>query len=110
MSLSIIIPCYNEEKIIFKTVTKIKNKINFNHEIILVDDLSNDKTWNEMKKCKKKFNNISIFKNTSKGLGSAISLGVKKSLKKYIVIFMSDLSDDIDDMRKYYDIISKKKN
>ena len=60
-----------------------------------------------MKKCKK-FNNISIFKNTYKGLGSAISLGVKKSLKKYIVIFMSDLSDDINDMKKYHDIISKK--
>ena len=109
MSLSIIIPCYNEEKIIFKTVAKIKKKINFNHEIILIDDLSSDKTWNEMKKCKKKFNNISIFKNTYKGLGSAISLGVKKSLKKYIVIFMSDLSDDINDMKKYHDIISKKK-
>ena len=109
MSLSIIIPCHNEEKIIFKTVAKIKKKINFNHEIILIDDLSSDKTWNEMKKCKKKFNNISIFKNPYKGLGSAISLGVKKSLKKYIVIFMSDLSDDINDMKKYHDIISKKK-
>ena len=58
MSLSIIIPCFNEEKIIFKKVSELKKKIHFNHEIILIDDLSNDKTWIEMKKVKK---NIRIF-------------------------------------------------
>ena len=51
-----------------------------------------------MKKCKKKYKNILIFKNSSKGLGNAISLGVRKSLKKYVVIFMSDLWDDTDDL------------
>ena len=101
MSLSIIIPCFNEEKIIFKTVSELKKKIHFNHEIILIDDLSTDKTWIKMKKCKKKYKNILIFKNSSKGLGNAISLGVRKSLKKYVVIFMSDLSDDINDLQKY---------
>jgi len=109
MSLSIIIPCFNEEKIIFRTVSELKKKIHFNHEIILIDDLSNDKTWIMMKKCKKKYKNILIFKNSSKGLGNAISLGVRKSLKKYVVIFMSDLSDDIDDLQKYYSIITKRK-
>ncbi len=109
MSLSIIIPCFNEEKIIFKTVSELKKKIHFNHEIILIDDLSTDKTWIKMKKCKKKYKNILIFKNSSKGLGNAISLGVRKSLKKYVVIFMSDLSDDINDLQKYYSIITKRK-
>ena len=57
MSLSIIIPAKNEEKNIVKTYKKlsaklVKNKINY--EIIVVDDFSNDKTYQFLNKIKKK--------------------------------------------------------
>ena len=57
MSLSIVIPAKNEEKNIIKTYKKLsakllKNKINY--EIIAVDDFSNDKTYQILKKIKKK--------------------------------------------------------
>ena len=57
MSLSIIIPAKNEENNIIKTYKKVvakleKNKINY--EIIVVDDFSNDKTYQHLKKIKKK--------------------------------------------------------
>ena len=110
MSLSIIIPVYNEIdqlKFTIKKLLSLKKKIN-NFEIIFIDDFSNDNSFNYIKKISKKNSLIKIFKNKKKGLGSAISEGILKSRSDFICIFMSDLSDDINDLVKYYKIIKKK--
>ena len=46
MKLSIIIPCYNEEKTIVKIINKILtlNLTNYDKEIIVIDDGSTDKS------------------------------------------------------------------
>ena len=62
-----------------------------------------------IKKFQKKSNLIKVFKNPKKGLGSAIETGIKKSRKIYACIFMSDLSDDINDIIKYYYTAKKNK-
>ena len=48
----------------------------------------------------KKF--IKLYDNKKKGLGSAIQVGILKSKKNFICIFMADLSDDFKDLKKYY--------
>lgn len=109
MSLSIIIPVRNEELQIKKTLKKLLEfaRKYIKIEIILINDFSTDNTVQEVKKFKKK-RIIKIFNNTKPGLGSAIRLGIKKSKKKYLCIFMSDMSDDLKDLEKYYKIIQKK--
>tara|TARA_B100000989_G_scaffold297636_1_gene284063 strand:+ start:2121 stop:2834 length:714 start_codon:yes stop_codon:yes gene_type:complete len=105
MSISIIIPCQNEENTILKTVNilkkKIKNKIK-NYEFILINDFSTDETLEVIKKISKNSKNVNFSNNKNKGLGGAINLGVKVSKNKYIVIVMADLSDDPKDLIKYY--------
>ena len=59
MELSIIVPAFNEEKFIFLSLTKLTNV--FNHqslkfEIIIINDGSNDNTFNQIKELKKKQN------------------------------------------------------
>ena len=44
MKLSIIIPCFNEEKTIEEIVLKVKKNIDQNDEIIIIDDCSTDQT------------------------------------------------------------------
>jgi glycosyltransferase involved in cell wall biosynthesis len=44
MKLSIIIPCFNEEKTIAKIVDKIAMFKTLEKEIIIVDDCSNDRS------------------------------------------------------------------
>jgi len=109
VSLSIIIPCKNEEKTISKTFLKLKKKIKFKikkFEIILIDDFSKDNTLGILKKISKQSKNIKVIKNKYKGLGSAINLGIKFSKNKYIAIMMADLSDDPSDLIRYYNEIS----
>ena len=40
MNVSIIIPCFNEEKTISDIIHSVKNNINDNDEIIVIDDYS----------------------------------------------------------------------
>ena len=112
MSLSIIIPTYNEVKQLKYTIKKLrslKKKIN-NYDLIFIDDVSTDGSYQKLISFKKKDTKIKIYKNTKKGLGSAIKLGIKKSKKKYVCIFMCDLSDDVNDIHKYYRIMKENKN
>ena len=44
MLVSIIIPCFNEEKTIVKIIDKILNVKDIKKEIIIIDDNSTDKT------------------------------------------------------------------
>lgn len=102
---SIIIPCRDENKTIYNTTKKLFKKLNkFNIEIILINDFSEDNTYEELKIIKKKFKFIKIYNNKKKGLGGAINLGIKVSSGKYILIYMADMSDDIKDIKKYFNI------
>tara|TARA_Y100000590_G_C15702399_1_gene1007287 strand:+ start:304 stop:1023 length:720 start_codon:yes stop_codon:yes gene_type:complete len=111
MSVSLIIPVYNELNQIEFTIKKLMKfrKVFNNFEAIFINDFSNDGTENIIRKYAKTKKFIKLYKNKKKGLGSAIQVGVLNSRKDYICVFMSDLSDDLNDLKKYYKIISKNK-
>jgi dolichol-phosphate mannosyltransferase len=110
MSLSIIIPCYNEEKVIAKTIHYIQKSIKkVNYEIVIIDDFSTDNTLKIVNELINKYSNIRIIKNNKKGLGGAINAGISSSKNKFLCIFMSDMSDSISDLKNYYKLIKNKK-
>ena len=97
--LSIIIPCYNEEK----TIEELLNKVidvelpeNWKKEIIVVDDGSTDNTKNILKKYKDKVK--IIFKNKNEGKGAALKEGLKHVTGDYILIQDADLEYDPNDI------------
>ena len=93
-TVSIIIPAHNEEKTIGKLLDKIikieLNQINFEKEIIVVDDGSNDNTANICEKYQK----IKLVKQINMGKGRAIQNGIKFSKGNYILIQDADLEYD----------------
>jgi len=108
MSLSIIIPAKNEDKIIKDTIINLKKKLKeIDFEIIVIDDFSTDKTYDIIKKIKLK--NIFVYKNKFKGVASAIKLGIKNSKKNFTCIYMADQSDNLSDLINYYKLISNNK-
>lgn len=102
--LSIIIPAYNEEKRIGKTIEAIQNYINqenLDAEIIIVSDGSKDKTikiTEEYTKNDKRIKLISYTKNQGKGF--AIKTGVNASEGKYILFTDADNSTPIEELKK----------
>lgn len=78
--ISIIIPIFNEEKIIEKTLHKILN-LPLKGEILLINDGSEDKTLQILEKIKKnnknKNFNLKIFNCIHQGLGASLIFGFK---------------------------------
>ncbi|MBI4948299.1 bifunctional glycosyltransferase family 2/GtrA family protein [Candidatus Berkelbacteria bacterium] len=101
-SVSVIVPAYNEEKRITKTLIKIDQFLKekkLSYEIIVVDDGSKDKTIETVEKLSiKNCKVISYGKN--RGKGYAINFGVKESKNDWVLYTDADNSTPIEEMNK----------
>ena len=106
MKVSIIIPVRNEELAIKNIIDQLENQLkNLPCEIIFVNDFSTDNTDKTIKEKIQTKDQFNLYENKKKGLGGAISEGINKASGEAVCIMMSDLSDDINDFMKYYEII-----
>jgi glycosyltransferase involved in cell wall biosynthesis len=102
IKISIIIPCYNEEKYISTVLNNIyKQRKLFNLEIIAVDDGSKDKTKEVLNKYKRIIDKI-IIKEKNEGKGSAIKQGLNYASGKYTLIQDADLEYSPSDYSKIF--------
>jgi dolichol-phosphate mannosyltransferase len=95
--ISVVVPMLNEELIVSELIKRVSSeleKIDASHEIIIVDDGSHDKTWDEIIKESRKFKNIRAFK-LSRNFGHhyAISAGLHNSNGDWVVVMDGDLQD-----------------
>jgi len=106
--LSIIIPARNEAENLQDILDYFNNNLsNVDHEVILINDFSEDATFNKAKELFQNNKNFKVFNNQEKGLGGAINLGIDKATGNKVAIMMADLSDHIEDLIKYNDIIEE---
>lgn len=93
--ISLIIPCFNEEKNIFPFYELCKNTLNpsFKYEFIYINDGSRDKTFEKIKSLIDYSNDEIIAINFSRNFGkeSAILAGLKNSTGDYISLIDADL-------------------
>lgn len=95
MLLSVVIPCYNEESVInltYKTLADTLKKDNIEHEIILVNDGSKDRTGKIIKEIAdndKSVKYISFSRNFGKE--ATMLAGLTYSKGDYIAIIDADL-------------------
>ena len=97
INFSIIIPVLNEEKNIFELYSKIKKFTkNYIYEVIFIDDNSTDNSKKVLNKLQSKYKHFKFFirKKKNKDLSLSISLGIKKSKYKNIIIMDGDLQHD----------------
>ena len=94
MTISFVVPTYNREKLISKSIDSILKAFKNNFEIIIVDDNSTDNTNLFVKKKyhsfikKKKIKYFYLKKNI--GVTGAKNFGYQKSKYKFIVFLDSD--------------------
>ena len=100
MKLSIVIPCFNEEKTISEIIDKIINKVNLDKEIIVVDDCSTDKTRSILQnELKDKIDKL-IINDQNYGKGYSLKEGIKIAEGEILIIQDADLEYDPGDYNR----------
>ena len=104
--LSIVSPVYRAEKIVDKLVFEIQKTMilmNFDYEIILVDDRSPDNSWSAMKKISAQFHEVkSIRLSRNFGQHPAIIAGLSQAKGEWIVVMDCDLQDQPKEIEKLF--------
>lgn len=94
LSVSVIIPVYNEEQIIESSVRtnfNLLTQYNCDFEILIVNDGSRDQSNQIINHCFSEHPNILIFqKAVNEGFGSAVKLGIQLAQKKFILCVPAD--------------------
>lgn len=92
--ISIVVPCYNEEETVPIFYEEIKKTLNIEHDIIFIDDGSQDNTLNVIKKLSEENQNIKYISfSRNFGKEAAILAGLEKADGEYVVIMDVDLQD-----------------
>lgn len=120
--ISIVVPCYNEEKNInnfyeemIKTLEKVKE--NYSYEIIFVNDGSNDQTEIEVKKIRKTDKNVIIISfSRNFGKEAAIYAGLNNATGDLVALIDADLQhppitilEMIKGINEGYDVVATKR-
>jgi teichuronic acid biosynthesis glycosyltransferase TuaG len=92
MKVSVIIPCFNSELTIERTLNSVLEQTFANIEIIIVDDCSSDNTFNIIQGFSKQYNNckVSTTKVNSGSPSTPRNIGLKESSGDFICFLDSD--------------------
>lgn len=102
--MSIIVPAYNEEHRLPKTLERITSYLgqqNYSAEIIVVDDGSQDNTARVVEEFVARHANVSLVRNEHRGKGHAVKTGMLAGQGKYLFLCDADLSMPIEELAKF---------
>lgn len=95
-------PFFNEENTLEIAVTNLVNE-DFASEIILVNDGSNDKSYEIATSLQNKHEFIKLIESKeNKGKGHALKLGINEASKKYIGVLDADLEYSPNDLKNLF--------
>ncbi len=108
--ISVIVPCYNEEKNIQKTIRKVEAylKLHFQtFEIIVVNDGSRDGTETELRALQDIVSLRVIHLSVNKGKGFAVKEGALASRYEIVMFLDADLGIPIEELDQFLEEIKK---
>ncbi len=102
LSLSVVIPCHNEEgnlPAFFQAVHDTLDPLAISYEIIVTDDASTDTSWELLKQCAAKDQRLRVQRFARNfGQSAALWAGIKAAQGRHIVTLDSDMQNDPRDM------------
>lgn len=112
MNLSIIIPLYNEETFIVELLDKLLEikipEYITTREIIIVDDFSNDNSYQKAKEYSDNFSDIQVCQHSrNQGKGAAVRTGINKAKGDVFLIQDADLELDPEDIPRMLDTMNR---
>jgi len=111
MSVSIVMPCYNEAEIIEKVIRTWYGEVIFkihDSEMIIVDDCSSDNTHNILKRLSSEFSKLKVLKTAvNSGHGRTTRAGYEAATKEWIFQVDSDNQFEAHEFWKLYALKDK---
>ncbi len=102
--LSIIIPVYNEERRLPRTLGQVFTFLkeqNYSAEVLVVENGSNDRTFEIAQKFVEHYKNLRVFKEKQRGKGNAVKRGMLEARGEYRFFCDADLSMPIAEVNKF---------
>ncbi len=84
-TVSVLVPCFNEERVITRTIDSILDSDYLFYEIIIIDDGSTDGTVELLKNRYATTKQVTIVTKQNGGKASALNLGIEKSHGIYVM-------------------------
>ena len=88
--LDILIPVFNEDETIVKTIENIFSAVKYDYKIIICYDYDEDPTLKIIKESFPHNSEIVFVKNFAQGFNNALISGFKSSTAKAVLVFMAD--------------------
>ncbi len=118
LSISVVVPFYNEAESLYELAIQLENELqnNFhgNYEVIFVDDGSTDNSFEVVKQLKSMYPRFKCIRfRRNFGKSAALAAGFKEARGEYVVTMDADLQDDpseiknlIAKLKEGYDLVS----
>ena len=108
--VSVIVPTWNEETVIKKTLTNILNSTYKNLEVIVLDDNSTDSTYDIVMSMVGKYKNLFLYKKEGKqGKPESLNEAIKYSKGDILLFLDADSLIEEDYIENYVKLFSKEK-
>lgn len=113
MDISVVIPLYNEVDSLPELtdwISRVMNENSFTYEIILIDDGSNDGSWQKIEELSLINENIRGIKfRRNYGKSAALNVGFEATKGDVIITMDADLQDSPDEIPELYRLIKEEK-
>lgn len=106
MKVSVIIPTFNEEKVIMACISSLLSQSK-EAEVIIIDDGSTDTTTLKLRGAGEK---VKVFEQNHKGAGEARNLGAKHANGQILVFVDADMTFDKDFIKNLVEPIEKRES
>lgn len=111
MDISVVVPLFNEAESLPELVSWIEKVMaagNFSHEIIMIDDGSNDGSWKVVNKLSKEYPSVhGISFRRNYGKSAALFCGFDKAKGDVVITMDADLQDSPDEIPELYRMIKE---
>lgn len=108
---SVVIPARDEAESLPATIRSLSREFEREavpHEIVVVDDGSEDDTWRVLRELQSEFPALQPMRNTGQhGYGRAVIFGLRQMRGDAAVIMMADESDDARDAVRYWTLLNQ---
>ena len=105
MHLSVIIPAYNEEKRLPKTLKAVGGYLerqSYDSEILVVDSSSTDKTFELAQSLVSEIKNLRVMRVANKGKGYAVRQGMLRAIGDFRLFMDADNATSVDQVEKMW--------